>query len=362
MPNQASEADRYLKSIRKIAADIIERWPGKKILTASIAAMMTQACAAAEKRPMHAAAEQEQSAEYVEAKAKLAKMLTEKSGDVDGADGNAAYLLGHTALPRAEWLKTRGSLINKGGAQAIINPDLMPIDVGGMNNLTAALPRAWTSRAINSQIVFLDRPSFNDRQSKQVFADADFDQHSGNWETVCTSGFSNLDKTSSIYCNADLMKEYGYKKALRESFFHEFAHSADPGKLPMPANVKAGFWLRQQEMVDSGSAPDSEYVAQWEKSIEDKKDATAYRVLLVESWAETIATVFKTTEFTKSANSWESWESEYKKALIADYGCDADGAEKTFNLIKDYFTEIDPEFKPWESAKIINSVLAEDES
>jgi len=345
-------------SIFEAVSALTKKWPGKNILTVAIAAAMTQACAATEKKAEYPeAVVHEQSAEYVKAKAKLAKMLTEKSGDAEGADENAAYLLGHTALPRAEWLKTRGSLINKGGAQAIINPDLMPIDVGAMNDLASALPRTWTSHAINSQIVFLDRPSFNDRQSKHVFADANFDQHSGNWETVCTSGFSNLDKTSSIYCNADLIKEYGYKKALRESFFHEFAHSADPGKLPLPANIKAEFWARQQELVDSGHAPDSKYIAQWTKSIEGQRDATAYRVLLVESWAETMATVFKTAEQTKDTDDWETWESEYIKALIADYGCDQVGAHETSNLIKDYFTEIDPGFKPWESSKTINKIL-----
>lgn len=344
-------------SIYEKAQEIIKRWPGKSILTTAVAVAMTQACAVAEKKSTYPQVEQEKSAEYMVAKAKIATMLAEKSGDAKGADGNAVYLLGHTTLTQAEWLKTRQALINKGGGQALINPDLLPFDVNTMNNLLFTLPKTWTASAVNDQIIFLDRKAFRDQQNKQVFANTHFDQQDGTWETVCTSDFSNLDKTSKIICNADLMNEYGYQNALRESFFHEFAHSADPGKLPIPANVKADFWLRQQELVDSGDAPDSQYVTQWEKSIENQKDATAYRVLLVESWAETIATVFKTTEQTKSASGWENWESEYKKTLIEDYGCDSAGADKTFHLIKDYFTEIDPEFKPWESAKIINQIL-----
>lgn len=347
-------------SIYEKAQEIIKRWPGKSILTTAVAVAMTQACAVAEKKSTYPQVEQEQSAEYMVAKAKIATMLAEKSGDAKGADGNAAYLLGHTTLTQAEWLKTRQALINKGGGQALINPDLLPFNVNTMNNLISALPDTWTASPINAQILFLNRESFRDQQSKQVFANTHFDQQDGTWETVCTSAFSNLDKTSKIICNADLINEYGYKKALRESFFHEFAHSADPGLLPMPANVKANFWLRQQELLDSGYAPDSQYMAQWEKSIESQKDATAYRTLLVESWAETIATIFKTAEQTKDASSWESWESEYKDSLIADYGCNPSGAEATYNLIKDYFTEIDPEFKPWESAKIINQIFTKE--
>jgi len=332
-------------------------FPAKRLVTAAFFVGLLQACGPKVSEAVYpesyAGAEQQD----LEAVQKLEGVIALASGDQAGAKRGVERLMGARSLPPAEWRRTRDEMIENGGYQAFVNPYLIPIGITRMNGIVEALPALWTNRAVNDHVAFLTREEFRAQERKRPGDDALFDNESGKWETACGSHYSNLDKTSSIDCNADLLKELGAEEALNETFFHEFSHSAAPNNLPLPLRTKAEFWMRMQGLLDAHEVPDSAYVLQWQKSAQDNKSAAATTQVLMEAWAETFATVFQTAPFTAGSTSWETWTPKFEQALESHYLTTSEGARHISQLVKAYFDETDPTFKPWVSAERLRALL-----
>ena len=357
-PSPSAEQQRTIEHLTDAARVQVLRDPSRRLKIAATLGILLEACATV---PVEARTVEKKiiimSVKDHASIKELARSIAEHSGDAKGSKDAAEYLIGWHFSSLPEWERERQRLASSSGTVAVINPYLIPIEYDRLERIVGALPRVWTHPEITESLAFYERPVFHETLSKMPTISNLFTDTSREWEAACATGYSVLDNTSSIICNADVLKEYGAEAALNEALPHEFAHNADPRTLPLPIQMKTRIWAREQALIDAGNGPESEYIAGWQASLRSQPNALTSAALLQESFAERLVTVFETAHATQASTSWETWRPLYENALVTSYGASPEGAHDTFEAIKAYFDDVDPTFDPARSAKIIAEVL-----
>ncbi len=267
----------------------------------------------------------------------------------------AEELLGETHS-QAEWHAERERKLH-GGREGIGHAELLPVPSSALERVMDVLPRTWIHPS-TQRIDFFTQTDFLKKYPESAWTE-EVDEKKTDWKIACINEFGG-DRQSRIECNTDVMRTFGFSEQVKNVLFHEFGHGADPRRLPLPVQVKVDLWRMNAELLATGDGPRSGYIEMKQRDLEKDPDkAAGFSLLQREAWAERMETVFLTSEKTRGASSWETYQVAYEEALMkAPYFASASGAHRTFELVKAYFEAVEPTYEPWTMAKSLPSILA----